>query len=152
MTNPAEVYLPWGTGKVGCRLPKENLAGVFVPGSMPVCKDVAAEAERALRESLGSPDLPEIVHAGDRVAILVDDHTRSTPAAQILPPVLSRLAAGGVRDRDITILITHGTHRLSTDEEVRRKVGPGICERFRVVQHRCTDEANQVYVGLTSRG
>jgi nickel-dependent lactate racemase len=51
----------------------------------------------------------------------------------------------------VTILITHGTHRLSCDEEVRRKVGKDIYGRFRIVQHQCTDEQNQVYLGLTSR-
>ncbi len=152
MSRSVRVSIPSGAGLVHVTLPEENLAGVFLPEAVPVCEDVRAEAERALAEPLGTPDLRDMVRAGDQVVILVDDHTRSTPAAEILPAVLARLAEAGVRDANITILITHGTHRLSTDEEVRRKVGPGVSERFRVVQHCCTDEANQVYVGLTSRG
>lgn len=148
MSRSISISLPSGS----LTLPEENLSGVFLPESLPVCEDVRAEAERALSEPLGTADLREMVRAGDRVVILVDDHTRSTPAAELLPAVLARLADGGVRDADITILVTHGTHRLSTDEELRRKIGPAVCERFRVVQHSCTDEASQVYVGLTSRG
>jgi nickel-dependent lactate racemase len=70
----------------------------------------------------------------------------------LLPPVLEALAQAGVRDADITIMITHGTHRLSTDQEVGRIVGAGPSRRLRIVQHRCDEQDNQVYVGLTSRG
>ena len=98
------------------------------------------------------PPLSEIVGPGENVAVLIDDHTRATPTALILPLVIEELRRGGVRDGDITILITHGTHRLSTEEEVRQKVGEEIYGRFRIVQHDCTDEDAQVYVGLTSRG
>ena len=31
-------------------------------------------------------------------------------------------------------------------------MGPEIARRFRIEQHRCTDESRQVYIGLTSRG
>jgi len=115
------------------------------------CGDLAAETVRALIHPLDTLPLSEIVQPGEKVVILVDDHTRATPVAQILPPLLDELRAGGVQDEDVTILITHGTHRLSREEEVRRKVGEDVYGRFRIEQHRCADEQNQVYLGLTSR-
>jgi nickel-dependent lactate racemase len=66
--------------------------------------------------------------------------------------VLEELLRGGVRPEDITILIAHGTHRPSTDEEVRAKVGEEIARRFRIERHQCTDEQSQAFVGLTGWG
>jgi len=147
-----ELDLPFGSGELTLRLPQAALMGVYVPEPIAACADVQAEVDRALSTPVGTPRLPQIVGRGERVVVLVDDHTRMTPVSEILPPVLRELSASGVPDDEVTILITHGTHRLSTEAEVRRKVGPDILRRFRVVQHDCRDEANQVYVGLTSRG
>lgn len=147
-----EILLPYGTQEVTGRVPDANLENVYVPRAVEACSDPVAEIKRALVEPLDTPPLPDIVQPGEQVVILVDDHTRTTPAAQILPFVLDSLRSGGIEDDAVTILVTHGTHRLSTDEEVRHKVGEEVYGRFRIEQHRCTDEENQVYLGLTSRG
>lgn len=147
-----EIQLPYGAGTLQFRLPEGNLAGVYTPQPVAACADPATEIVRALTHPLDTPPLSEIVKPNEKVVILVDDHTRATPAAQILSPLLDELRAGGVQDTDVTILITHGTHRLSTQVELEHKVGEDICTRFRVLQHRCTDERNQVYLGMTSRG
>jgi len=148
-----EIKLAYGATVLKFRIPDANLAGICLPQPVTACADPAAEIVRALTHPLDTLPLSEIVQPGENVVVLVDDHTRVTPVAQILPPLLDELRVGGVQYEDVTILITHGTHRPSSDEEVRRKVGEDIYddERFRIVQHQCTDEQNQVYVGLTSR-
>jgi nickel-dependent lactate racemase len=146
------VQLPYGARRLELRLPEANLAGVFTPQPVEACSDLPAEIERALAEPLDCPPLSASLRPGDSVVILVEDHTRPTPTADLLPPVLEALAQAGVKDADITIMITHGTHRLSTDQEVERIVGAGPSRRHRIVQHRCDEQDNQVYVGLTSRG
>jgi nickel-dependent lactate racemase len=152
MCSLAEIELPWGERTVTFSLARRNLAGIYRPQSMPASADTAGAIAQALTSPLCTEPLSKIARPGQRVVILVDDHTRGTPAAEILPVVLDELASAGVADENITVLIAHGTHRQSTPEEVRRKVGPAVGERFRVVQHDCTDAAGQVYLGLTSRG
>ncbi|HID86583.1 MAG TPA: nickel-dependent lactate racemase [Anaerolineae bacterium] len=147
-----DIQLPYGADTLEFRIPEANLAGVYFPQPVATSTDPAAEIGRALAHPLDTPPLSEVVRPREKVVILVDDHTRATPAAQILPPLLDQLRAGGIQDEDVTILITHGTHRLSTEEEVRHKVGEDVYGRFRIVQHQCTDEQSQVYLGLTSRG
>ncbi|MEA3374806.1 MAG: nickel-dependent lactate racemase [Chloroflexota bacterium] len=147
-----EIHLPYGAQEVTGYVPEANLEGIYVPQTVEPCSDPVAEIRRTLAQPLDTPPLSDLVQPGERVVVLVDDHTRTTPAAQILPLVLHSLRSGGIDDDDVTILITHGTHRLSTEEEVRRKVGDQIYGRFPIAQHRCTDEQNQVYVGLTGRG
>ncbi len=151
MNGTHEIRLPYGKSEVTGQVPEANLTGIYVPRSGEPCSDPAAEIRRALREPLDAPPLTDIVRPGERVVILVDDHTRTTPAAEILPLVLGSLREGGIRDEDVTILVTHGTHRLSSEAEVRRKVGDSIYDQFRIAQHRCTDEENQIYLGLTGR-
>jgi nickel-dependent lactate racemase len=146
------VELPYGSGTLSAEVPERNLVGVYLPQPVPACADPEGEIARALAAPLGTPPLRALVRRGETVVVLLDDHTRATPAARILPLVLEELRQGGVREEDVTLLITHGTHRLSTEAEVRAKVGPEIARRFRVEQHRCTDESQQVYIGLTSRG
>jgi nickel-dependent lactate racemase len=147
-----EIQLPYGDGALEFQIPEANLAGMYAPQSVAACGDPVTEILHALTHPLDTPVLPQIVRPGEKVVILVDDHTRVTPVAQILPLLLEQLRAGGVRDEDVTVLITHGTHRLSTEDEVRRKVGEDVYSHLRVVQHQCTDEGNQAYLGLTSRG
>lgn len=146
------VDLPYGASTVRLHLPEERLAGVYQPLALPGLKDLTAGVFYALTHPLGTLSLSQTVRPGEKVVILVDDHTRNTPADQILPPVLEELHRAGVPSSDITLLVTHGTHRASTEEEVRRKVGDDVYSQYRILQHDCTDEANHRYVGLTSRG
>jgi nickel-dependent lactate racemase len=146
------IELPYGSGTLSAEVPERNLVGVYLPQPVPACADPEGEIARALAAPLGTPPLRALVRRGETVVVLLDDHTRVTPAARILPLVLEELRQGGVREEDVTLFITHGTHRLSTEAEVRAKVGEEIARRFRVEQHQCTDESQQVYVGLTSRG
>jgi len=147
-----EIQLNYGAERLEFQVPQANLVGIFRPQPVAACADPLAALAAALRGPLDTPPLAQLVRPHERIAILVDDHTRTTPAAQILPVVLGELQRAGVQDEDVTIVITHGTHRLSSEDEVRHKVGEEVYGRFRIVQHDCQDEENQVYVGLTSRG
>lgn len=146
------VELPYGSHTVSAEVPERNLVGVYVPQPVPACTDPESEIARALAAPLGTPPLRALVRQGETVVVLLDDHTRATPAARLLPLVLEELLRGGAREEDVIIFITHGTHRPSTDEELRAKVGEEVIRRFRIEQHQCTNEGNQVFVGLTRWG
>src|SRR6185369_13238971 len=77
------------------------------------------------------------------------DLTRPTPVAEILPHVLLELAAAGVADAGITIVVGSGTHGPAK-ADIERKIGPDAAGRFRVVQH--DDRRDCVRVGTTSFG
>lgn len=147
-----EVRLPYGDDTLKFCMPEQNLVHVFAPQPVAASADPQEEIRRALGHPLDTPTVSEIVRPGEKVLILVDDHTRVTPVALILPHLLEQLGSSGVQDADVTLMIANGAHRLSSDAEVRRKVGEYVYERYRIVQHRCNDERNQVYLGLTSRG
>src|SRR4051794_31931903 len=80
-------------------VPDANLMGVFSPRRFP---DVDEHA--VLRDGIANPiDAPRLrdavkAAAAKSVLILVDDGTRMTPAAKILPFVLQELHAAGLRE------------------------------------------------------
>jgi nickel-dependent lactate racemase len=59
-----------------------------------------------------------VVKHGKKTLILVDDGTRSTPQALILPILLDELNAAGVADGDISIMVALGTHRRMNRDEL----------------------------------
>src|SRR5881227_3610411 len=87
-------------------VPDANLMGVFTPRSFAV--DEEAVLRQGFERPIGAARLRDAVRAGHRVLVLIDDATRVTPIAQILPHVLEELHAGGVADERIELLQAPG--------------------------------------------
>ena len=100
---------------------------------------------------IGTGKLEDLVKPDERVVIMVDDTTRPTPAAKILPSVLERIHRAGVPVEAITLFMAMGTHRPMTEEELRIKLGDDIRERYRVV-NRDYREGPFVDLGHTESG
>jgi len=114
-------------------------------------QEVAA-VQSALEQPIGAPPLRQIVHSGERVAIIVNDITRLTRTDLLLPPIVNTLNAAGIPDADIFIVFALGIHRLQTDDERRMIVGDEIFNRLRMFDHVATDDHSLVEVGITSFG
>src|SRR5450759_215472 len=146
------ISLPYGKQHISFHVPDKNLVGVLWPSAIAACLDPHQEIELALDHPLGTQQVEQIVSAGEKVLILVDDYTRGTPVPLILPHLLDRLKSRQVDDEDITLLVSTGTHRPCTESELREKLGAELFGRYRTEQHDCTDQSSQVFLGLTSRG
>jgi nickel-dependent lactate racemase len=83
---------------------------------------------------------------------VVDDNTRLTPASVMLPHILDEMNAGGMKDRDITLLIALGTHRVMTDREIRLKYGELVVQRLKIVNHDYRDLRGLACLGETQNG
>ncbi len=146
-----DVWLPYGKSDVCVRIPARNLIGAIEPKEVAGAEDVEAEIERALTDPIGSKRLSEIVQMEHKVAIVVDDFTRSTPSHAMLPLVLAELNSAGVKDENVTIIFGCGTHRTVKPEEAERLVGEEVINRVKTISHDCEAE-DLVYVGKTKRG
>ena len=145
--------LPWGKDEVSLSLPAEwNLAGVLEPSSLPAVSDVAAEVQRSLAQPIGSPRLREMVHGGMRIALVVDDNSRPTPVAQVIPGLLAELAQGAASTDQITVIPALGLHRPMTEEELAVRVGKAALARMHWINHDCDDPERLAFLGTTSRG
>jgi len=146
---PETFHLKYGSGSLPLAVPAANLQGVLGPREAPGVLDEVAAVAAALQSPIGLPRLPELVGAGDRIAIVVSDVTRPAPTARMLPPLLDELRSAGVRDADVTVVFAVGIHRSHTRAEQARLVGAETFERVRCVDF---DPEDCVYLGATHRG
>jgi nickel-dependent lactate racemase len=102
------------------------------PRDLPVPAQ-STVAEKALQHPIGAPPLTELLRPDRRVVIIVDDITRPTPAARVLPPILERIERAGIPDDAVTFFMALGTHRPMTDTELGQKLGHDVLRRFRIV-------------------
>ncbi len=143
------VTLQYGRAGLAVDIPSDHVTRVeprFVPG-LP---DEAAAFRAALRAPIGCPPLRETIRATDRVAVVIPDHTRPLPRERLLPWLLEELAH--VPPENFTLINGTGSHRANTPDELREMVGPGICGRYRIVNHDARDPATLARAGTTPDG
>lgn len=131
----------------------------FIPDSIcvqtvdPPCKPVTVPAEdmiaKALDHPIGTKCLEDMVNPDQNIVIVVNDHTRPGPNAEIVRALIERLERGGVSDSHIAFLIATGTHRASTEKELIKILGENYYRRIRIIMHDCRDKKNLVYLGKT---
>ena len=68
--------LPFGKGSQVIALPEEHVLYDIHGNAGAVIKDIQAETLRALRRPLDSKPLRELVHPGEKIAVVVSDITR----------------------------------------------------------------------------
>ena len=140
--------LPFGGGFLEIPKVGELIAYRGAPG----VQDEAAAIRDALAHPIGSAALADIVHPGERVAILVNDITRLTRTDLFLPPVIDTLNRAGIPDSDIFIVFALGIHRPQTEAERKLILGGDLHARIRNFDHIASDEENLVNVGTTRFG
>ncbi|MBN2013586.1 MAG: nickel-dependent lactate racemase [Candidatus Altiarchaeota archaeon] len=148
------IKLPYGGKKLPLDVPDENLLGVLKPKGVRVDKSPRKIIEDALDNPVGTEKLAEIIAKKEKkhkVAIVVDDHTRPCPTAEMLPPLLDELYDLGIGDDNILIIFATGSHRTTKKEEAEILLGKGIASRIEYISNDCNG-SDFVYVGTTSRG
>ena len=126
-----------------------------------VLKNPAKEIQRAIDQPCGGPTLEEIIRGKGKeagqliVAITISDITRPVPyqgRKGILPPLLKKIQALGVRRENIRIVVGTGTHRASTPKEKLEILGKEIISTYKIQDHNCEDSSILVSVGKTPSG
>jgi nickel-dependent lactate racemase len=151
--DPSEIlHLPYGSDSLELRVPTANLLAYLPPGKIEANPDPEGAIRTALDHPLETPSVEALIHPGETVTVLVDDYTRPTPTHRILPCLLERLYAYGIQDKDVTVLVSTGTHRPCSPAELKQKLGEDLCSQLKVIQHDCQDESSQVFLGITPYG
>ena len=147
-----EFKVPCGDSEKRFLLDDELLLYHFEPKlpSKVTLKDEETKVREALERPIGTDRLRDILEPGDRVVLLTDDWTRTTPVHKVIPLVLQEFFEAGVREKDVTIIVATGTHEPLTETQLRRKLGSKIVEKFKVENH--DPDRNLVKVGTSSRG
>lgn len=149
----AEKYrVPYGRTELEFQLPAGFEGRLLESKPLPGLTDLAGSIRTALRDPANGPRLAELAKPGMRIAIVVTDVTRACPDYLLVPPLLDELAAAGIPDRDIAIVVGIGLHRPSTPDDWQEKLGTEVPERIRIVNPRPTDPEHLVDLGITAGG
>ncbi|MHB8620180.1 MAG: nickel-dependent lactate racemase [Chloroflexota bacterium] len=143
------VKLAYGRGGMTVNMP-DNRTTVLEPQFMPGIPNERASVLHALRHSIRSAPLRDVVGRDDTVAVVVCDLTRPMPSSVVVPVLLDELSHVP-RDRVVIVNAT-GSHRANTREELEAMLGPEVVAAYRVVNHDASDRSGQTRVGTLADG
>ena len=143
---------PYGRQEISFTLPDERVKNCLTMAQMQPLTDPIRAIREALLHPIDSAPLPELIDAGDKVAIIVNDTTRIAHTDIFLPVIVEMLNERGVADEDITILFALGMHRPMTDEEMISQITEDLFRRLRTVNAQARHDADYIKIGTTSYG
>ena len=134
------INLPYGKSHVSCSIPTNRLSGILIPAGFPAGHGKSQEkiVLDALEDPIESSSLCDLSIGKQNIVLIVSDHTRPVPSKIITPLILNEIRRGNP-GAYITILISTGTHRASTREELIDKFGSEIVAKERIVMHNAVD-------------
>lgn len=144
-----ELEVGFGNGVQRFTVPERNLQGVLTPNPVPHALTGEREVRRALSSPIGAPLLREVIHPGEKIAIITSDITRPMPTYTVMPALLDELYAAGVKREDITLVFALGSHRHHSEEEKRKLAGDRAFGEIACVD---SDPADCVHMGRTKAG
>lgn len=144
-----ELKFGFGSGTQTVRVRDECLLGVLHANAYTPELTGEAAVRAALDAPIGAPAIEQVVHPGEKIAIVTSDITRPCPTWSILPPLLDRLYAAGVDRKDIILVFALGSHRCHTSDEQRRLAGERAWQELRCVD---SDPNDCVHLGTTDAG
>lgn len=144
--------IPYGCSQIFFEAPEASVLFTGKMTTVPALSDLRQALNSALDAPIGTPPLKELARGKNNIVFLMEDATRHTPLAQIMPIVIDYLNLNGVPDSAMSFLTAPGTHRLMTDREIEEKIGAEMVRRFRVQQHDATRAEDIVDLGTVMAG
>lgn len=90
--------------------------------------------------------LKEVIDLRKKVVIIIDDYTRHTPVLPAIEILYEKLKSIGVKDEQIFVLTSNGTHRKMKEDELYKRLG-NLSNVLNIVQHDCYDTENLFFAG-----
>jgi nickel-dependent lactate racemase len=145
-------HVPFGKTRLAFELPPTMTGTEVLSRPAEPLADLDSAVKDALAHPINALPLKESAGPGCRVCIVFTDITRACPDHVLVPALLRELEGAGVKHDDITLLCGTGLHRPSSPEEKRIKLGKGVVDRYRVIDHDPTNEKALVDLGKTEAG
>ena len=102
-------------------------------------KELPSLTSGEVREKIDTPigtESLETLAAGKKSAcIIIDDISRPTPGAFLLPIIIQKLMDAGMDGKNIKVLVALGGHRPMTKQEMELKVGKWVLDHVQVLNH-----------------
>lgn len=145
--------LPWGKNKITFNLPPTwQVEGTLEPAALPGVASLDKELQRSLQAPIGCQMLSKLVNKNSRIALVMDDLSRPTPVARLLPAVLAELKRGGVAPSQIILIPALGVHRPMDQSEIAQRAGQESLNGLHWENPDSGSSEKLVFLGKTSRG
>ena len=146
------IEFPYGKETISQEIEDKRLQGILISNLHHYTPeaDQFTLVEKALENPIGTKPLCELAKGKNNIVLIASDHTRPVPSKAIVPPMLREIRKGNP-DANITILISTGCHRSTTEEELRYKFGDEIVDHETIVVHDC-DNSPLVKIGTLPSG
>lgn len=138
------IKIPYGQEFLEFQVPANQLIFEGAMKETPGLTNLQDSLRGMLEAPIGCAPLRELVKPSDRVLILIEDATRSTPVSIILPILVEYLTDCGLPLSGIEILTAPGSHRMLTQAEILDKVGQELVGKIKISQHDYQDENSMV--------
>jgi len=147
-----EIGLRYGKSVQKVDLRPNNISCMAKTRKLPTLESFESVIPQTLDNPIGSEPLKKIVASNSRVALIIDDIMRPTPASKILPIIIRRLGQQGVDKKNMYIVMATGAHEKPTLEQVKGKVGEDVLNSVEVYLHNCLNKKELELVGFSSSG
>jgi len=145
--------LKYSNGVVNVPVDEKNVVAVLESNPIEKTRSPEACVKAALDHPIGGKKIKDAIQPTDKVCIIASDITRSWQSPFVFLPILvDYLNAAGIKDEQIVILFSLGTHRQQTEAEKKQIVGEDLYRRIKLVDHNCDDSEHLEFYGETSRG
>lgn len=138
-----------GTRTETVEVPDQNLLEVLEPNKVEVQRRGVEAVDFALENPVGAPRLRELLHPGQKIAIITSDITRPMPTATVMPSLLDEIYRTGVRPHDVTLVFALGSHRPHTEEEKKKLAGERAYHEINIED---SDPKDCIHLGTTKAG
>lgn len=151
MADPT-IDLKYGTGELSIQIPRPLVMDLLSPNVFKKTETDVDILQNALANPIETGILSDIVPADGTIAIIVDDLTRPTPIALMLPLILDHLNKAGIQKNQIKIAVALGTHRPMTRDELDSRLGRDIVSSYTIINEDCVNKEAFVFLGETRSG
>ncbi len=144
--------LAYGKTHLPIEIDPARLLCVLEPRPVPPTGGNGNMVAAALQRPLGTERVGEIIRRNGacNAVIVVNDMTRPTPYATMLPPLLAEIEGAGITPEAITLIVATGIHRPHTEEDNQAVFGADICRQYHILSH--DPDSNLTSLGKLSNG
>lgn len=142
--------LPYGRANIEIEIDNKYDPFLLPQKDSIALKDPNNVLQEKLRNPINLAALRDLAKPSSRVGIIVNDNTRPTPTAFLLPTILHEIEQ--VHKENITFFVATGSHRKCSNEELRRILGNGVATKYPVIQNDATNPSEFEYIGKSKYG
>src|SRR5438067_4048831 len=135
-------------------VPEQNLLAAIYPEEPEPVGNATEAARAALESPVSGPPFSELLASARKVAIVIDNQFRPTPASKLLPAVLDAIEAAG---KPAVLACANGKVFPMSESDIEQKIGKDNLARLERLgipfhQNEPRNADAYTYVGGSSRG